>query len=58
MMNPYFSTAEGKGGFGIGTMIIKRVIEQHGGTMMINSELGKGTELIITIPNFETKANS
>ncbi|MEI6089175.1 MAG: ATP-binding protein [bacterium] len=58
MMNPYFSTGEGKGGFGIGTMIIKRVIEQHGGKLMIKSEIGKGTELIITIPNYETKANS
>jgi len=39
-------------------MIIKRVIEQHNGKLMIKSEMGKGTELIITIPNYEIRLNS
>lgn len=53
MMDPYFTTAEGKGGFGIGTMIIQRVVEQHNGSLIVNSELGKGTEIILKIPNFK-----
>jgi signal transduction histidine kinase/putative methionine-R-sulfoxide reductase with GAF domain len=31
---------------------IKHVVEAHGGTMKINSAIGKGTEIIITMPKF------
>lgn len=45
-LKPYFTT----GGTGIGTMIIQHVIELHGGTLKVNSEKGKGTELLFVIP--------
>ncbi len=31
---------------------IKHVVEAHGGVIKINSEIGKGTEVIITMPKF------
>lgn len=54
MLNPFFTSGE-QGGTGIGTMIMKNVVEQHGGNILINSELNVGTEIIFKIPN--KKAN-
>ncbi len=45
-LKPYFTT----GGTGIGTMIIQHVVELHGGILRVNSEKGKGTELLFVIP--------
>lgn len=55
MLRPYFTTAKNKGGHGIGTMIIQKVVEMHGGNMSVNSEPGKGTEIILRIPNVKRK---
>ncbi len=51
ILTPYFSTSKHRGGTGIGTMIMQHVAELHGGDITINSELGKGTEIIFKIPN-------
>jgi len=37
-------------GFGMGLSIAKRIIERHGGTITINSQLGQGTQVHITLP--------
>jgi two-component system cell cycle sensor histidine kinase PleC len=41
-------TAEG--GTGLGLPIVKNLIELHGGTLELKSELRKGTEAIVTLP--------
>ncbi|MEZ5844159.1 MAG: HAMP domain-containing sensor histidine kinase [Hyphomicrobiaceae bacterium] len=41
-------TAEG--GTGLGLPIVKNLIELHGGTFELKSELRKGTEVIVTLP--------
>ena len=38
------------GGTGLGLAIAKQIIENLGGAITINSEYGKGTEVIISIP--------
>jgi signal transduction histidine kinase len=43
------------GGTGLGLSIAKEILDQNGGMMNINSEYGKGTEVVIRIP---TKQNS
>jgi signal transduction histidine kinase len=52
MLTPYFTTGAKEGGSGIGTMIMQHVVELHGGEIIINSEKGKGSEIIFSIPNY------
>lgn len=40
-----------KQGSGIGLSLVKSIIEMHNGTIELNSELGKGSEFIITLPD-------
>ena len=36
---------------GLGLAIVRQIIiEKHGGTIAVNSELGQGTEFVIEIP--------
>ncbi|WML37513.1 ATP-binding protein [Clostridium sp. OS1-26] len=38
------------GGSGLGLAIVKQIIDIHNGTISINSKLGKGTKITITLP--------
>ncbi|WP_417429310.1 ATP-binding protein [Kiloniella sp.] len=38
-------------GTGIGLSLTKKLIEFHQGTLKIESDLGKGTKVTITLPN-------
>lgn len=58
MMTPYFTTAEKKGGYGMGTMIMQHVMDLHGGKLLIRSKKGEGTEVLFTFPNFIKKQRS
>lgn len=40
----------GRGGSGLGLFICKELVEMHGGTIVIESDLGQGTTFIFTIP--------
>jgi signal transduction histidine kinase len=48
VFEPLFST---KGyGTGLGMPTVKQVVEQHGGTIAIETELGRGTTVVIVLP--------
>ena len=48
IFKPFYT--ERQGGSGIGTVIIKRVIEGHGGSVRVESEQGKGTQFVVKLP--------
>ncbi|MEO1255512.1 MAG: ATP-binding protein, partial [Bacteroidota bacterium] len=47
---PFFTTKEVGVGTGLGMSITYGIIEKHGGKIELSSEVGKGTEFVITLP--------
>lgn len=37
-------------GVGLGLYIVRRIVERHGGCIWLNSEVGRGSEFIVSIP--------
>ncbi len=48
IFDPFFSLKEE--GTGLGLPISRRMVENHGGDIQVNSKLGEGTEIIISLP--------
>jgi two-component system sensor histidine kinase PilS (NtrC family) len=51
---PFFTTKTG--GTGLGLAIVYRIIEDHGGTIVVESEPGKGARFSIMLPTAEEVA--
>ena len=51
VFNMFYRATERSQGAGLGLYIVKEMVEKLGGTIIINSELGKETLISVTIPN-------
>jgi signal transduction histidine kinase len=48
IFNPFFTSKEG--GTGLGLAITKKLVDAHGGSIEVDTELGHGTEFVLTFP--------
>jgi signal transduction histidine kinase len=48
LFTPFFTTK--KGGTGLGLPVCKKIVEEHGGTLALDSEEGAGATVTIEIP--------
>lgn len=51
LFNPFFTTKES--GTGLGLSVSYSIIRNHGGSIAVDSEIGEGTEFVITFPKLE-----
>jgi len=53
VFEPFFTTKEEQKGVGLGLSVVYGILAQHGGTIQLQSDEGKGTVFILTFPAFE-----
>lgn len=49
LFEPFYS-ASGRGGTGLGMLIVKNIVEAHGGTVRVGSKKGVGTRVVLRFP--------
>ena len=50
IFEPFYTTKERGRGTGLGLVVAKGIVDEHGGEMRVESELGVGTEFVIRLP--------
>lgn len=50
IFDPFFTTKDVGKGSGLGLFIVHEIIEEHGGCIGVDSEIGKGTSFLIRLP--------
>lgn len=53
IFEPFFTTKEAGKGTGLGLSICKKIISEHGGTIELESEVGKGSVFTIKLPRYK-----
>ncbi len=55
IFDPFFTTKQIGEGTGLGLSIVFKIIDAHNGSIQVNSEVGSGTEFLITLPILRKK---
>ena len=50
VFEPFFTTRSASGGTGLGLAIARRIAQEHGGTIRLESEPGRGTRAVVELP--------
>jgi signal transduction histidine kinase len=50
VFEPFYTTKERGKGTGLGLLVSRRIVDDHGGTLSAESEVGVGTRLTIRLP--------
>ena len=50
IFDPFFTTADAEGGTGLGLPIVHAIVTAHGGTLTVESEVGKGSTFRVELP--------
>ena len=54
IFDPFFTTRES--GTGLGLATVHRIVEEHGGAIQLESQLGSGTRIRIRLPETEVRS--
>jgi signal transduction histidine kinase len=49
LFTSFFST-KGSSGTGLGLLVTQKIVQEHGGTLSVSSEIGKGSRFNIHLP--------
>jgi signal transduction histidine kinase len=50
IFDPFFTTKNEGEGTGLGLSVSLGIVERHGGTIMVDSEVGRGTKFTLSLP--------
>ncbi len=57
LFEPFYTTKETGRGSGLGLVVVRQVVREHGGKIEVESREGQGTRFLITLPAIERRAN-